>query len=301
MPHCISRLLLVAVLLVTGAAGTNALQPPRPSRQPPAGVIFEKDVTYGRGGEELLTLNLSRPATTNAAPAPVIVLIHGGAWRSGHKAAHDDLTWQFAQRGYVAATIGYRLCPKYQFPAQVEDVKCAVRFLRARAKQYNLDPDRLGAVGFSAGAHLSMMLGVTGKADGLEGAGGWPEQSSAVQAVVSFCGPTDLAATDLSEVSKNLVKDFIGGTPAEKAEAYRRASPVTYARKGAPPLLMFQGTKDPLVPHTQAYRMIDALSAAGAPGRVEILIGAGHGWAGSDLFRTVEETFAFFDEHLKRK
>lgn len=298
MPHCIR--LLIGFLLLAGAAGTRALQPPPAPKQPPAGVTFEKDVAYGRGGEELLTLDLSRPTTTNAAPAPVVVLIHGGAWRGGNKTAHDDLTWQFAQRGYVAATIGYRFCPKFTFPAQVEDVKCAVRYLRAHAKQYNLDPNRVGAVGFSAGAHLSMMLGVTSKADGLEGGGGWPEQSSAVQAVVSFCGPTDMAATDLPVVSKNLVKDFLGGTPAEKAEAYRRASPVTYAHKGAPPLLMFQGTTDPLVPHTQAYRMIDALSAAGAPGRVEILIGAGHGWAGSDLFRTLEETFTFFDEHLKR-
>jgi acetyl esterase/lipase len=267
--------------------------------QQPAGVKFERDVVYGKGGEEDLKLDISRPEKTNGA-APGVVVIHGGAWRAGSKADHDSLTWDFAKRGYVSATVEYRFCPKYPFPAQVEDVKCAVRFLRAHADKYGLDPKRIGAMGFSAGAHLSMMLGVLDPADGLEGNGGWADQSSKVQAVVAYFGPTDFTS-GYPEASAQLVKDFLGGTLAEKPGVYKAASPVTYVNAGDAAMLLFQGTKDPLVPHAQAYRMAEALTAAGVPGRVEILIGAGHDWGGAEMARTARETDAFFDQHLGHK
>lgn len=276
--------------VVMSAGGTVAAQAPE--------VVFEEGIVYGTGGEQKLTLNLARPAEAEGA-LPCVVVIHGGAWRTGDKAAHNDQIREFARRGYVSATVGYRFCPKDPFPAQVEDVQCAVRFLRAHAEEYGIDPARIGAVGFSAGAHLSMMLGVLDDEDGLEGEGGWAEQSSKVSAVVSFFGPTDLMAKDFGETSKAVLKDFIGGTPAEKPDAHRRASPVTYVNEGDAVMLLFQGTKDPLVPHTQAYAMLEALTAAGVPGRVELLLGAGHGWSGAERERTVRETLAFFDEHLK--
>lgn len=272
----------------------------QPAAQPPAGVSFQKEIVYGTGAGEELTLNLALPEKADG-PLPCIVVIHGGAWRAGNKAGHDRQTWDFAQRGYVSATVGYRFCPKHVFPAQVEDVKCAVRFLRANAEKFGIDPKRIGAVGFSAGAHLSMMLGVMGKDDGLEGSGGNPDQPSQVQAVVSYFGPTDLLASDIPDRSMPLLKDFVGGTQTENAEGHKRASPITYVSAGDAPTLIFQGTKDPLVPHTQAYKMIEALTVAGVPGRAEILVGAGHGWGGKDLERTVAETNAFFDEHLKAK
>ncbi|MFM9118441.1 MAG: prolyl oligopeptidase family serine peptidase, partial [Planctomycetota bacterium] len=184
------------------------------------------------------------------------------------------------------------------FPAQIDDVKGGVRSLRAQAQRYGSDPRRFGVIGFSAGGHLAMMLGVMGPEDGLEGEGGWPEENSQVQAVVSFFGPTDLAADDLPPVSQGLVKDFLGGTMAERAEIYRRASPVSYASKGDAPLLIFQGTRDPLVPHTQAFRMTDAMTRANVPGRVELLLNANHGWAGEQLNHTVEQSFKFFDQQL---
>ena len=265
---------------------------------PPAGVKSERDVEYGKGGDETLRLDLAWPETL-ADRAPCVVVIHGGAWRAGNKAQHADLIYKFAQAGYVSASLQYRFCPKHVFPAQVEDVKCAVRYLRANAERLHIDPTRFGAVGFSAGAHLSMMLGVTNEKDGLEGNGGWPDQPSQVQAVVAYFGPTDLAATDLPAASLPLVKDFLGGTAQEKPDAYAKASPVTFASAGDAPLLIFQGTKDPLVPHTQAYKMADALTAAGVPGRVELLLGASHGWGGEQLDRTVKETFLFFDQKLK--
>jgi acetyl esterase/lipase len=269
-------------------------------RKAPDDVLFEKDIVFGRGADEELKLNLARPKAQEGR-LPGVVFIHGGAWRAGSRAIHDPMTWRAAQKGYVSATVSYRFCPKHPFPAQVEDVKCAVRFLRANAEKYGIDPDRIGAVGFSAGAHLSMMLGTMAKEDGLEGDGGHADQPSRVQAVVSFFGPTQLWAKDIPEQSRPLVRDFIGGTVEEKEELYRKASPVTYVSKGDAPMLLFQGTKDPLVPHTQAVAMADAMTAAGVAGRVELIAGAGHGWGGAESARTEEATYAFLDQHLKRR
>jgi acetyl esterase/lipase len=274
---------------------------PARAAAPPADVQFQKDLVYGIGGGQELKLNLSRPKNPAAMKLPCVVVIHGGGWVAGDRATHDDITWALAQRGYVVATVGYRLAPAQTFPAQVEDVKCAVRFLRANAKKFGLDPDHVGAVGFSAGGHLSMMLGVTDPGDGLEGQGGHPDQSSRVQAVVSYYGPTDLTAGDWPDASKNILTTFIGGTLAEKREAYRRASPLTYVSAGDAPMLLFQGTKDPLVPHTQTYPLIDAMTRAGVPGRVELLAGADHGWGGPELLRTAHAALAFFEQYLRPK
>jgi acetyl esterase/lipase len=266
---------------------------------PPADVVFDKDVVYGKGGGTDLKLDLSRPRDSAGMKLPCVVVIHGGGWAAGDKSAHDDLTWKFAERGYVSATVGYRFAPADVFPAQVNDVKCAVRFLRANADKYGIDPKRVGAVGFSAGAHLSLMLATMDKEDGLEGDGGWADQPSKVQAAVSFFGPTDLAASDIPEAAKNIVKGFIGGTPAEKPREYRQASPLTYVSPGDAPMLLFQGTRDVLVPHTQAFAMAEAMTRYNVPGRVELLIGAGHGWGGRELGHTVDQTYAFFDQYLK--
>lgn len=270
---------------------------PAQEATPPAGVVFEADVEYGEGGGEKLKLDLARPEKLDR-PAPCIVVIHGGAWRAGNKAAHHPQIFDFAGRGYVAATVGYRFCPAHRFPAQVEDVKCAVRFLRANAAKYNIDPNRIGAIGFSAGAHLSMMLGAVEKEDGLEGAGGHADQSSAVQVVVQFFGPTDLNG-EFPEVSEGLINDFVGGMRADNGEARKKASPLTYLDAGDAPILTFQGTKDPLVPHSQAFKLAEAMTAAGVSGRVEILPGAAHGWGDPELARTVAAAHAFLAEHLK--
>ncbi len=283
--------LLILALLLPAAAQ---------DRKAPADVEFERDVVYGKGAGEDLKLNLARPKKADGL-LPCIVVIHGGGWAAGRKEGHDDLTWKAAQRGYVSATVGYRFAPKHRFPAQVEDVKCAVRFLRANAEKYGLDPKRIGATGFSAGGHLSMMLGVMGKEDGIEGEGGWADQPSQVNAVVAYFGPTDFVTADYPPASRNIVKEFIGGLREEKMEEYRRASPVTYVSKGDAPVLIFQGTKDPLVPHAQAYAMVEALTAAGVPGRADLIVGAGHGLGGAEVLRTMEATFAFFDQHLKAK
>lgn len=289
-----THLAFVLTLLLATWSAAGAAAP-----APPADVEFLPDITYATVEGEALQLNLAMPKDAKGA-LPCIVIIHGGAWRAGHRNAHNDLTWQFARRGYVAATVSYRFCPRHPFPAQVQDVKAAVRFLRANAEKYHVDPQRLGAIGFSAGAHLSMMLGTMDKSDGLDDVGDHRDQSSKVQAVVSFFGPADFNLP-LPDASRGLVRDFLGGTKEEKAEAYTKASPVTYVDRSDAPMLLFQGTKDPLVPHEQAYAMVEAMTRAGVPGRLEILVGAGHGWGNPDLLRTAQASFAFFEQHLKGK
>lgn len=276
-------------LLVLAAGPTQAADPPA--------VEFREEVEYGTGGGEKLTLNLAKP-TKAEGKLPVLVYIHGGGWAGGNKKDLNQPIKDAAARGYLAVTVGYRLAPKHLYPAQVEDVKCAVRWLRAHADELGIDPDRIGAVGFSAGAHLAMMLGFMDKGDGLEGSGGWPDQSSKVQAVVAYFGPTNLD-DEYPEVSRNIVKQFIGGTREEKRDLYKQASPLTYIGAGDAPVLIFQGTKDVLVPHDQAIQVVDVLTKAGVPGRIEIMLGANHGWGGKELERTLEGTNEFFDEILK--
>jgi acetyl esterase/lipase len=263
-------------------------------------ILFEKDVVYGKGGDEELKLNLGRPKELTA-PTPCIVIIHGGGWAAGNKNGHDAQVRELAKKGYVSATVGYRFAPKHIFPAQIEDVKCAIRFLRANADKYMIDKDRIGAVGFSAGAHLSMMLGTMDKDDGLEGEGGNPDQPSKVNAVVAWFGPTDLTSSDWPEKTGKILTSFLGGSKQEKPELYKKASPITYVNAGDAPMLLIQGTKDGLVPWTQATAMGDALTKAGVYGRVDLILGANHGWGGDELKRTADETWAFFEQFLLKK
>src|SRR5215510_9833699 len=152
-------------------------------------IRVERDIVYGKGDQMDLQLNLAIPK--GKGPFPAVVCIHGGGWYRGQRQDMDFMTELLARRGFVAATVSYRLVSTARFPAQIEDCKAAVRWLRANAAKYHIDPDRIGAIGPSAGGHLACLLGVTEKKDGLEGSGGNPDHSSGVQAVVSFFGRTN--------------------------------------------------------------------------------------------------------------
>jgi acetyl esterase/lipase len=258
-----------------------------------------ENLEYGTGGGEKLSLDLYRPKNLEM-PLPAIVYIHGGGWAGGKRQDMALFAKAAATQGYLTVTISYRLAPKNRFPAQIEDCKCAVRYLRAHADELKLDPQRIGAIGASAGAHLSMMLGVMDKPDGLEGEGGWSDQPSKVQAVVSFVGPTNLD-DEYPPVSKGIVLNFIGGTREEMKETYRKASPIVYVDKADAPMLLLQGTTDVLVPYDQAFQMCTALHKAGVAGRVEMLIGQGHGWGGKELERTLRVSLDFMREQLVEK
>lgn len=290
-PRCVVQTSLAIAFISLAAPECRAFQPAQPTS--------ERDIVYAKAGTDELKLDIWRPAGKDGTTFPAVFVIHGGAWRAGNKSDVRPIMDEFTKRGYVAVSPEYRFCPKSVFPAQVQDVKAAVRFIKANAKKYQVDPDRIGAIGFSAGGHLALMLGLTAAGDGLEGDVSAGAPDSRVKAVVNYFGPTDLAAKDIPARSKPLVKDFLGGTPEEKPDAAAKASPLSYVSKDDVPVLTFQGTKDPLVPYTQAIKLADAMSAAGVPGRVELLIGADHGWGGPEMDRTIGETFLFLDRHLK--
>jgi acetyl esterase/lipase len=263
-------------------------------------VRVETDLTFGKGGDKELKLDLAMPKE-GEGPFPAVLCIHGGAWRAGSRQDLAKIAEMTAARGYVAVTVDYRLAPDARFPAQIEDCKAAVRWLRAEAKKYKIDPDRIGVVGFSAGAHLACLLGATSKEDGLEGAGGNAEQSSKVQAVVSYFGPTDFTTrTWDDELERNLLVPFVGASFAEKPELYRKVSPIVYVRKDAPPFLFFHGTEDKLVAVRQSEVMVEKLKAVNVPAELIKFEGEGHGLKGDKMRQSLDKTFQFFDERLKK-
>ena len=222
------------------------------------------------------------------APFPAVVCIHGGGFRAGTRQSFLPIAYYLAQHGYVAATVSYRLSPMNQFPAPVEDVKAAVRFLRANAARFQIDPDRIGAVGGSAGGHLALMLGVTGGVAEFEGAGPNLERSSSVQAVVNLYGPTDLTksyepgkSVDAAEV----LPMFLGGDLEHNRPAHVRASPLYWVSPDTAPTLTVHGTKDNYVAYEHAVWLTERLEAAGVPAKLETIEGAGHGFHGADLER----------------
>ena len=263
-------------------------------------ISTSNDIVYSRPGGADLRLDLACPAE-GAGPFPAVVVFHGGAWRTGSKWGNRPLLAEFARRGYVAISPDYRHCPRDRFPAQVHDAKAAVRWLRSHAAEYRVDVDHIGAMGYSAGGHLAAMLGVTGPDDGLEGEAPPGAPSSKVQAVVNYFGPTDLNAKDVSDLARSLVRDFLGAFPADKPDLAARASPLTFLTADDAPILTFHGTKDPLVPPTQATRFAEAMTRAGLTGRAELIVGAGHGWFGDEMKRTMAETYDFFETHLRPK
>jgi dienelactone hydrolase len=207
-----------------------------------------------------------------------------------------------AQRGYVCATASYRLAPRHQFPAPVEDVKAAVRFLRANAAKYSIDPAYIGATGGSAGGHLVLMLGLTGRMKLFEGSGPNPEQSSEVQAVVNYYGPVDLTESYFKSVDAvEVLPLFLGGDLAHEWKGHVEASPLFYVTPMSAPILTIHGTQDTYVSYDHAAAITAKLREAQVDTELETIEGAGHGFKGPDAERAEARLFGFFEKHLRPK
>lgn len=289
-----SRMLFVALTCSLGMVAAARRQQPE--------IRVERDIVYGKAARVKLQLNLALPKK-GKGPFPAVVCIHGGGWRAGKRQDMDSMAELLARRGYVAAAVGYRLVPTARFPAQIEDCKAAVRWLRANAVKYHINPDRIGATGPSAGGHLSCLLGVADKKDGLEGRGGNPEQSSRVQAVVSFFGRTNFTKkTWTKELEEEIFVPLIGASFQDKPELYKKISPIAYVSRTSPPFLLLHGAEDKLVPPRDAIDMAKKLRAAGVSAKAVIVEGKGHGSADwiEKWDKSIEQAVVFFDEHLKK-
>ena len=267
----------------------------------PESVLFERDIEYANPDGQHLKLNLARPKTAKGL-APAVVCIHGGGFRAGNREHHDRLCLQLAERGFVAITVTYRLSPKYKFPAAVHDVKAAVRWLRANAAKYGVDPKRIGTTGDSAGGHLALFLGLTGPIDDENDANRNDnrDQSSRVSCVVDVYGPTDFTKSYGKSVDAHEVLPlFLGGNLETAHHQHILASPLNWVTPDAAPTLIIHGTEDKYVAYEQATWLIERLKAVDVDSELLTLKGAGHGFKGPDAERASQAMFAYFEKHLK--
>ncbi len=202
-------------------------------------------------------------------PHPAILFIHGGAWHAGDKLTFLPWAAHFADLGYVCLSIDYRLAPFFRFPAQLEDVRCALSWLWEHASDYGVDTSRVAVAGDSAGGHLAALVA-------LAPAPGECRGGVQVAAVVSLYGPMDLTLYADDPDAAPVVADFLGATYQEDPELWRRASPITWVRPGAPPFLLIHGEADTVVPVEHSLAMARALRAAGDEAEVMLVPGAGH-------------------------
>jgi triacylglycerol lipase len=252
-----------------------------------------RDLTYVRRGDEEMKADVYVPEGTG--PFPGVLVEHGGAWRMGNKLQMMRMARSLAAEGYVSVAINYRLAPEHPFPAQIEDCKSAVRWIRKNAEKYKIDPQRLGAVGYSAGGHLVALLGTTDQSCELEG----PDAdgtSTRLQCVVAGGAPCDFRLMPLDSAG---LAFWLGGTRAEKPQAYELASPAKFVSKDDPPTLFFHGDADRLVPIFSPKAMIRAMTDAGIETRLYVVEGAGHLQAFSDE-QAQGEALKFFNDHLKK-
>jgi acetyl esterase/lipase len=272
----------------------------------PASVRGEFDLPYAGKDSPHQKLDLLLPTEPgDDGPLPVILYIHGGAWRGGSKREGIAFLIPSVKSGkYAGATIDYRLSQEATWPAQIHDCKAAVRWLRTNAKKYNLDPQRIGVIGGSAGGHLAAMLGTSGNIERLEGkVGDNLDEPSRVSCVVDEYGPSELLA--MSEFPSEIEHDspdspesrLVGGPVQQRKDVAKSASPITYVSSDDPPFLLIHGTEDTLVPYDQSERFLAALQEEGVDALLIKVPGGGHGgFRSTELDRRIR---LFFDKHLR--
>jgi acetyl esterase/lipase len=270
----------------------------------PNGVKFIPNIPY-RKGNDAWKLDLAMPKELGDTPRPAIVFIHGGGWRNGDKLSPNFLqpTLDYATKNYVCITINYRVLDEAPITACVEDVKNAVRWVRAHAETYHVDPNRIGATGNSAGAHLSAMLGLCPPSAGLEGNGPYQEHSSMIQAIVSSATPTNFLVPMSDREGKGESPRNPGPNSwrLEPEEIRAKVSPMTYINADTPPILLIHEASDQTVGVYHSDNFIKALRKAGAKDVNYILLGdnSGHGTFGRNIAFTEPARGAFFNRVLK--
>jgi len=287
---------------------------PDTSAVPDKNITLLHDVEIGKGGGRALHAEIAFPAALPPKPMPAVIWIHGGGWKAGTQ--KKNVAQWLADHGYFTASIEYRLSDEAKWPAQIEDCKLAVRWLRANAAKYHVDADKIAVWGASAGGHLVSCLGTMGDQTQFEGSGGYEGVSSKVQAVVDYCGPVDFT-TGGPGIQKHMAKapDFespgliglFGGSFKDKTALWKQGSPITYVKAGDPPFLVVHGTKDESVPYAQAEEMVAALKKAGVPVEFITVQGGGHGMhaakgdppATPDSKSLQASVLAFLDKNLK--
>jgi acetyl esterase/lipase len=273
-----------------------------------ANVPIQKDLSYGKVGDVELKYDFAKPLD-GKGPFPFVICLHAGGWQLGDRKSFREDIVDLAKFGYAGATVDYRLTPSSKWPAQLDDLRMAVRYFRSHAKELNIDPKRFGAMGDDAGGHLALMLALTSA----EEEKGKPlEESTRLQAVVNFFGPTDLREWRVTsnwveakirvgflKSSEQIIEDFLG-TRDRTAPIYVKVSPISHITPDAPPILSFIGSADPLVSPEQPKAFHEALRKAGGVGECVVVEGAEHNLDSFKKDATVDPRWrAFFAKHLK--
>jgi acetyl esterase/lipase len=267
------------------------------------------DISFTNDGEPSLKLDLYRLRGVRFRESrPVVVWLHGGGWMSGDRERGVERIFGLVRAGFIGASLDYRLSQDALFPAQLHDCKCAVRFLRANASKYDIDTERVGVWGASAGGHLASLLAVTDRERSLEGSRGWETFSSRIQAACSWFGPSDLNVSGqfppgVMPRFPNLSADsaegrLVGGPVTERQELVSMANPIRYIHPGSPPILLMHGAKDDTVPLASSERFHEQLVARGVSAHLHVLKNGHHNaylW-GDHHLQLVNE---FFEWHLR--
>jgi len=279
------RPLAVLALIVPFSMAASAQTPK--SAAVPEGTKVEKDLSYGDHARNKLDLFVPK----SDEPLPLVIWIHGGGWEAGSKNNNPALT--LLSKDYAVAGINYRYSSQAVFPAQLHDCQAAIRFLRDNAKKYNIDADRIGVWGASAGGHLVALLGTSGDVPELDG-DAKSKTSAKVQCVVNWFGPTDLTQmVRPGSATPGLISKLLGGSLTDKADLAKLANPITHVSKNDAPFLIIHGDNDPLVPLKQSEILNEALKKAGVATELVVFSKAGHGDA--PFFAAVMK-----DEHRKK-
>lgn len=305
-----SLLVLVALFVAAPLAAQEKSQAPNPReamiKQYADKVDVRLDQPYAGSDNPKQQIDLYLPKKPSGdKPLPVIVHIHGGGWVNGDRSSYTGRCLAIAATGdYAAAAVGYRLSGEVKWPAQIYDCKAAIRYLRGHAKELNIDPDRIGVTGSSAGGHLVTLLGTSGGVKELEGGlGEFASLPSNVTCVINFCGPQDMAMPlmqgEAAKVDDPAVSGLFGGALADHADAVKAASPITHVSKNTVPVMTMHGTKDLRVDFKHAEMFDAAMKKAGATSILVPIVNAGHGIPVSP--ELIARMDAFWDKYLRDK